>query len=418
MLNLKPARILPMMIGGLALFGCDIQRSAGPTGPGLPQFSRSITLPGLDSLLGAGPARVTIWLMPGTLVARRVVVKQTEQLTRSERIDGRVTAIAASATSDTLSLAIGNLKIVVNSDTKFTGQHEEGDDDDNHPPVTSLAEFTMRVQLALAAGRHPAIEARRAAPGTPQAPGDASFTAAVVRLDGAADRPSIEMNVTSANVLANASPPPDAWLQVLGQKIELRVSDGTTRIKQETPETDGELRFGGIVASVDVSGNKVTLADGTILRFVAGSEIEHANDGDDSTFATLADVQHALAAGDSVVARGEGLLVTATPRTLDVISVRFRLKEREEPEHQGVAFADSVTAADSVAATFTLGSGALVKVTAHTMIAQFGDFHTVGDVVRALVAHQRVKAEGFATVESVGPPATLDAIGVEFEMAH
>src|SRR2546425_8991925 len=339
MLNLKPARILPMMIGGLVLFGCDVQRSAGPND--LPQFSRSITLPGLDSLLGAGPARVKIWLMPGTLVAHRVVVEQAEQLTRSERIDGRVTAIAASATADTLSLAIGDLKIVVNSDTKFTGQHEEGDDDDNHPPPTSLAEFTMRVQHALAAGRHPAIEARRPAPGTPQTPGDAGFTAAVVRLDDAADRPSIEMNVTSANVLSNSRPPPAAWLQVLGQKIELRVSDGTTRIKQETPETDGELRFGGIVASVDVSGNKVTLADGTILRFVAGSEIERGDDQDDSTLATLADVQHALAPGDSVGARGEGLLETATPRTLDVISVRFRLKEREEPEHQGVAFADS-----------------------------------------------------------------------------
>jgi len=338
MLNLKPARILPMMIGGLVLFGCDVQRSAGPND--VPQFSRSITLPGLDSLLGAGPARVKIWLMPGTLVARRVVVKQAEQLTRSERIDGRVTAIAASATADTLSLAIGDLKIVVNSDTKFTGQHEEGDDDDNNPAPASLAEFTMRVQHALAAGRHPAIEARRPAPGTPQAPGDVRFTAAVVRLDDAADRPSIEINVTSANVLSNSSPPPDAWLQVLGQKIELRVSDGTTRIKQETPETDGELRFGGIVASVNVSGNKVTLADGTILRFVAGSEIERGDDRDDSTLATLADVQHALAAGDSVVARGEGLLETATPRTLDVISVRFRLKERDEPEHQGVAFAD------------------------------------------------------------------------------
>jgi len=304
MLNLKLARILSIMIGGLVLFGCDVQRSAGPND--LLQFSRSITLPGLDSLLGAGPARVKIWLMPGTLVARRVVVKQTEQLTRSERIDGRVTAIAASATADTLSLAIGDLKIVVNSDTKFTGQHEEGDDDDDHPPPTSLAEFTMRVQHALAAGRHPAIEARRPAPGTPQTPGDAGFTAAVVRLDDTADRPSIEMNVTSANVLANSSPPPDAWLQVLGQKIELRVSDGTTRIKQETPETHGELQFGGIVASVDVSGNKVTLADGTILRFVAGSEIEPADDQDDPTLATLADVQHALAAGDSVVARARG----------------------------------------------------------------------------------------------------------------
>src|SRR5438445_365547 len=144
MLNLKPARILPIMIGGLVLFGCDVQRSAGPND--VPQFSRSITLPGLDSLLGAGPARVKIWLMPGTLVARRVVVKQAEQLTRSERIDGRVTAIAASATADPRSVAIGDLNIAGNSDTKCTGQHEEGDDDDNHPPPTSLAEFTMRVQ--------------------------------------------------------------------------------------------------------------------------------------------------------------------------------------------------------------------------------------------------------------------------------
>src|SRR3989442_8446409 len=333
MLNLKPARILPMMIGGLVRLGCDVQRSAGPND--LPQFSRSITLPGLDSLLGAGPARVKIWLMPGTLVAHRVVVEQAEQLTRSERIDGRVTAIAASATADTLSLAIGDLKIVVNSDTKFTGEHEEGDDDDDHPPPASLAEFTMRVQTALAAGRHPAIEARRPAPAAPQAPGDAKFTAAVVRLDDAADRPSLDFNVTNANVLSNSSPPPDAWLQVLGLKIELRVSDSTTRIRHATPRTEGELQFGGIVASVDVGANTAKLADGTILHFVAGSEIEQAEDADDPTLSTLADVKSALPAGGSVVAPSSWRLATATPRTLDVIRVRFRLKEREEPEHQG-----------------------------------------------------------------------------------
>jgi hypothetical protein len=420
MLNLKPARLLPIVIGGLVLFGCDVPRSAGPTGPNdLPQFSRTITLHGLDSLLGAGPARVRIWIKPGTLIALRVVVQQPEQMTRPERVDGRVSAIAASATADTLSLAIGDLKIVVDTGTKFTGQHEEGDGDDNHTSPASLAEFTMRVQDALAAGRHPAIEARRPAPTTPQAPGDAAFTAAVVRLDDEADHPSIELNVTSANVLSNSTPPPDAWLEVLGQKIELRVSDSTTRIKQATPETEGELQFGGIVAAVDVGANTATLADGTILRFVAGSEIDQADEADDPTLGTLADVKTALAAGDSVVARGEALLETATPRTLDVIRVRFRLKERgEEPEHEGVAFADSVTAADSVAATFTLGRGALVKVTATTMIAQFGDLRTVGDVVRALAGHQRVRAEGFATVESAGPPPTLDAIGVEFETPH
>jgi hypothetical protein len=407
--------MLPIFIGAFTLFGCDSQRSTGPTGS--PQFSRIITLPGFDSLLGAGPARVKIWLKPGTLVARRVVVRQGDQLTRDERVDGRVTAITASATEDTLTLAIDGLKVVVNATTKFRGEREEGDDDNPSAPV-SLAEFTLRVQNALAAGRHPAIEARRPAPGTPQAPTDAGFTASFIRLDDAADRPSIEMNVTNANVLANAAPPPDAWLQVLDRKIELRISDSTTRIRQQTPETEGELQFRGKVKSVDVGAQTATLTDGTILRVVAGSEIETGDNRDDSTFATLADVKTALAAGDSVVAKGEGLLVTATPHTIDVIEVRFRKESPEEPEHQGVVFADSVTAADSVARTFTLGNGALVKATAHTMIANFGDYHTLGEVARALATHQRVKAEGFGTVEAVGPPATLDAIGVEFGMAH
>ena len=411
MSNLKRTRMLSIVIGTFTLFGCESQRSTGPAGS--PQFSRIVTLPGFDSLIGAGPARVAVWLKPGTLIARRVVVKQGDQLTRDERVDGRVTAIAASTSEDTLTLAIDDQKIVVNMSTKFRGEREEGDDDSPSAPTT-LAEFTLRIQTALAAGRRPAIEARRPAPGAPQAPADAGFTASLVRLDDAADRPAIEMNVTNANLLTNSTPPPDAWLQLLNHKIELRISDSTTRIRQQTPETDGELQFRGKVASVDLGAQTATLADGTILRILAGSEIE-TGDGDDSTFATLADVKTALAAGDSIVAKGEAVLETPTPRTLDVIEVRFRKESPEEPERQGVEFADSVTAGDSIAATFTLGSGALVKLTAHTMIAQFGDLHTVGDVVRALAAHQRVKAEGFAIVETVGPPATLDAIAVEFE---
>jgi len=326
MINLKRARIVPIMIGAVALFGCDSQRSTGPNQ--LLQFSRSITLPGFDSVLTAGPARVKIWLEPGTLIASRVVVKQGDQQTRAERVDGRVTALATSATEDTLTLTTGGLKIVVDANTSFRGERQEGDDDDRDAPA-SLATFTLRLQNALAAGRHPAIEARRPAPGTPQAPTDAGFTAAVVRLDDETDRPTIEMNVASANFLTNATPPPDAWLQLLGLKIELRISDGTTRIRRQTSETEGELRFGGMVASVDVGGNAATLADGTILRFVAGSEIETRGDRDDPALATLGDVQSALAAGDTVVARGEGLLETATPRTLDVIEVRFRPKETE-----------------------------------------------------------------------------------------
>ena len=333
MINLKRARILPIVIGGLTLFGCDSQTGTGPNQ--LLQFSRTVTLPGLDSLLTAGPARVKIWLKPGSLIATRVVVRQGDQLTRAERLDGRVTALATSATEDTLTLATGDLKVVVDGNTTFRGERQEGDDDDRNEPA-SLAEFTLRLQRALAAGRHPAIEARRTAPGTPQAATDAGFTAAVVRLDDETDRPTIEMNVTAAAFLTNATPPPDAWLQVLGLKIELRTSDGTTRIRQQTPETMGELRFGGVVTAVDVGGNAATLADGTILRFVAGSEIEARGDRDDSSFESLAAVQSALAPGDTVVARGEGLLETATPRTIDVIEVRFRLKEEPEAVESSV----------------------------------------------------------------------------------
>jgi len=65
-----------------------------------------------------------------------------------------------------------------------------------------------------------------------------------------------------------------------------------------------------------------------------------------------------------------------------------------------------------------LRGGTLVKVTTHTMIADFGDFHTLGAVARAIAGHQSVRAEGFAMVESIGPPKVLDAIGVEFEAGH
>src|SRR6266852_2151445 len=62
----------------------------------------------------------------------------------------------------------------------------------------------------------------------------------------AANHPGIEMNVAAANLISNASPPPDAWLEVLDREIELRLSGGTTRISQETPRTEGELQFEGM----------------------------------------------------------------------------------------------------------------------------------------------------------------------------
>jgi hypothetical protein len=298
-------------------------------------FSRQITLPTAQGILAAGPTRVKIDVIPGGLTARRVVLKQDEQLSRPERIDSRVMklAVATSGSADTLLLELGGIRVVVNSSTVFRGE-----DEDPATP-TEESEFVMRLQTLLAAGHHPFVEVRRPPPAAPQAPGDSSFVAQELRLDEAADRPSIEMNVAAANFIPNmGTPPPDAWLKVLSRKIELRVSDGTTRIEQQGPRTTGELRFDGRVKSVDLTANTATLTDGTLLRIVAGTEIEagegpdgREEDGpgarDDGTLGSIAAVQTALAAADTVVARGEGLLESMSPRTFDVIEVRFQIKE-------------------------------------------------------------------------------------------
>jgi hypothetical protein len=301
-------------------------------------FARQIDLPTAQAILAAGPTRVKIDVIPGGLTARRVVLKQGEQLSRPERIDSRVMglAVATSGGDDTLLLELGGIRVVFTSSTVFRGE-----DEDPATP-TEESEFVMRLQALLAAGHHPSVEVRRRPPPAPQAPGDSTFEAQELRLDEAADRPSLEMNVAAANLIPNmGTPPPDAWLEVLNRKIELRVSDRTTRIEQQGPRTTGEIRFDGSVKSVDLTANTATLTDGTLLRIVAGTEIE-AGEGpegreedepgerDDGTVGSLAAVQTALAAGDTVVARGEGLLETMSPRTLDVIEVRFQIQEVPE----------------------------------------------------------------------------------------
>ena len=171
--------------------------------------------------------------------------------------------------------------------------------------------------------------ARRTPPASPQAPDDATFMAQRLRLDHEADHPRIELNVSGANFQTNGSPPPDGWLQVLGLQIALDVTNGVTHLDVSTPETEGEDHFRGVVQSVDQGAGTVTLTDSTVVRIVAGTRIESADRegwerADSTELATLADVQAALTAGESVVCRGEGVLDTATPPVWDAVEVEFR----------------------------------------------------------------------------------------------
>jgi hypothetical protein len=399
----------------LLVTGCD-NSSTAPSRVTPVQFSTIISFPDLQTHL-TGPARVQVRMIPGGLVARAVRLKGGDQLTRPELIRGRVTAISGSGDNGSLTLELGGLKIDFTSTTKF---RPDGDRDET--PAMTLADFVTRVQAELTAGRHAAVQARRAAPATPQAPGDAGFTATELTLDDEADHAVIDLNITGDNLIKNQTPPPDGWLKVLGLMIELRVADGTTKLSADTPEAEGEDEFEGVVQSVDATAGTVTLKSGTVINIVTGTEIE-AKEGDaDDRLASLADVQAALTAGKTVKAEGEGLAKAGTPPTIDAIKIEFEVvgadERPSEPPVVVAEFEDTVASVDVANAHFTLGNGTVVNVTDHTVIASEHGLLSLKAVSDTLAAHVRVRAEGRASIDAGGPPPTLTAFWVRFEPVH
>jgi hypothetical protein len=297
-----------------------------------PVFSAQSSITDFGNTLDSGPARVRIRLVTDSLVATRIVVLRSRQMATDERIEARVTAVTTSPTADTLTLAIGGLKVVLDSTTQLRGEHNWGEDDGDHGGhgghgVSTRADLATRLQAAIAAGRQPFIEARRPAPSSPQAPRDSTFVARTIRFGDDDDVTLIALNVDSANFSVNATPPPDGWVTVLGRKIEIR---STTTIRTDLPRAEGSLEFADTVTAVDTTVKTVTLKGGTILHFILGSAIERegGHSGSTSALASLADVATALAASKTVLAQGRGVVesTTATATTLTVIEVEFHVR--------------------------------------------------------------------------------------------
>lgn len=397
---------------------CD-STSTGPHSSSI-QFSRNISLPDAQTQLQTGPARVEVWVIPGTLVARRVELRDAENMSRPERVRSRVTAVTSGTGTATFTLEVGGLQIAADGSTLL----QTGDDGDGHMDVSpsdggaalTLADFVARVQAEIAAGNNPTLTASRQPPASPQAPDDGSFLAADLRLGEGNNHAVIELNITGANLVTNATPPPDGFLTILGLSLELRLADGTTRLRQENPDIEGEREFEGTVQTVDQTARTVTLTDGTIIRIVAGTEFEARESDDDDHLATLAAVQDALTAGKTVKAEGRGVVDSTNPLTLDAIRIEFEV-EGEEPRPPAMMeeFRDAVASVDVAGSTFTLGSGAIVTVTSETHIDGEGDLTTLQAASDALAAQHTVRAEGFAIVTSAGPPPALKALFVKFE---
>jgi hypothetical protein len=395
----------------LTLFAAACDHS--PSGPGSNpiQFSRTVSLPNAQSLLQTGPTRVEVRVIPGTLVARRVELEESKDMTRREEIRSRITAATAGTDTATFTLEVGGLQIAANGSTTI-GQ---GDGDLSHS-ATTLAAFVAAVQTAIAAGHNPTLTASRQPATTPQAPDAGSFLAADLKLDEGNSHSVIKLNIAAANLVTNPSPPPDGFLKVLGVSLELRTSDGTTTLKQENPDLEGVREFEGLVQSVDATANTVTLKDGTVIKIVAGTEFEaREGDGDDH-ITSVAAVQDALTAGKTVKAEGRGLVDGTNPLTFDAIRIEFEVEgEQVPPPATMVEFAGVVASVDVAGSTFTLANGAVVTLTAHTWIELEGTLHTLQAVSDALTAQHAVQAEGHAIVTAAGPPPALTALQVKFE---
>src|SRR3989449_527804 len=101
----------------LTLFAAACDHS--PSGPGSNsiQFSRTVSLPDAQSLLQTGPTRVEVRVIPGTLVARRVELEQSSEMTRPEQVRSRVTAVTSATGTATFTLEVGGLPKAANGAT-------------------------------------------------------------------------------------------------------------------------------------------------------------------------------------------------------------------------------------------------------------------------------------------------------------
>jgi len=415
--------VLAAFAGLIVGIACsDITHPSSPL-----QFSKQIAFTDLNNILGQlptnGAARVKIELPPSGVIAREVKVKDPEEVNETERVEGRITdlVVTVAGKQGTLTLAPG-FHITFTADSKFEAGEVE----------VTFQQFVDRVNAALA--QNPKVllplEAERA-PTSPLVlgPSDA-FPAAKLELQGAVGEPKVQINITSANLVAPGSGDCQAslsstlkgCLKVLGLTIGI---DATTELKAMLPAVV-ETRFEGIldcptlkVASAH-EGSFALVGQHTTINVSATTKVEFESGGDER----LADLNAVNATcgatpPQQVRAEGEGV-PGATAGTLQATEVEFEVEEQEAAVQQ-IEFKGPVSAVDLDHRTLTV-MGEMGTVTMHVasdnLIDPASDLKTLQAVRDALAATppQQVQGEGRANPGAAGSPP--EATEVKFEVAH
>lgn len=286
------SRFIRSIAGTSSTLGVLLLAACGSaTGPGTAPQRVAMSYSEFETAVNAGPRRIEVKIIPGSLVAREI---EAEADDIEEKIEAQVTAIDPSAGTVTLSLG----GIVVN----YTGATRFRTPSDSR---VSRAEWESAITSALANAQQPPIEARRNAPASPQAPTDGSFTANDLRLADRTDEPSIELYVDADNLVPNAAQPPIAFLKVLGISIDITSS---TEVFEGNPDDQGGSgQFAGSVTAVDVAGGTMTLTGGVVIS-VGSVTFDPLGD-----LVSLPSTADAVAAGQLVRAEGFGSVTSAGP---------------------------------------------------------------------------------------------------------
>ncbi len=396
-----------------------------PSSP--PQFSKQIAFTDLQNTIGQlpanGAARVKIELPASGVIAREIKVKDAAEVNETERVEGRITELVVNTAGNmgTLTLAPG-FHVTFTMDSKFEAGGVE----------LTFQQFVDRVKAALA--QTPKVllpvEAKRA-PTSPLVLGPSDpFPAAKLELPGAVGGPEIQINVTSANVVAAGAGDCQAalsstlkgCLKVLGLTIGI---DATTELEAMLPGVV-ETRFEGVVdcPTLNVTsaheGSFALVGQPTTIHISATTRIEFEA-GEPERLADLNAVKAGCSATPPQRVRAEGDGVPGmTAGTLQATEVEFEVEEQEAAVQQ-IEFTGQVSAVDLDHRTVTV-TGATGTVTVHVasdnLIDPQSDLKTLQAVRDALAAAppQQVQAEGRANPGAAG--SAPEATQVKFEVAH
>lgn len=387
--------------GGVAVIaaGCDDISTLGPddTGDEAAQFFQEMSLSEFETAVdGPDYARIEM-VVGGALVARRIEIATSDEVAEPERIAARVTGVG----DGYLVLDVGDLRIDLDGDATFQTRH--GDE-------ISAEEFGMRIEAELAEGHEPAVRVRRPAGGA-TSPDVATFVATHVDILGELDGTHFSLNLSRANLIKNDAPPPDGWIVVLGLRIEIRVSDGTTTVGREGPDAHDEIEFEGTVETVNTDDGFLILSGGTRIRIVDQTRIEHG----DGLLGSLEDVAEIVRAGRTVVAWGEAKVEREEPRVLVALVIAFKARPEPVPieDFEGV-----IREIDLETSTIALENGVVVRLTDETHVKDHEELlGSLGAAAEAMANGFTVVAFGEGVVES-REPLHVAALHIGFLIRH